>query len=111
MPDAPVYLVATGGNPGLSASNPNLAEMAALGSCATLKANASTTFIQMNELTTVGAVYALAPFMTGLASLGTSATNSPGLSFAFADVNVLVNNATGTVGGTALPSGAHHPQR
>ncbi len=105
-PDAPVYLVATGGNPGLSSNNPNLAEMAALGSCATLKANAATTFIQMNELTTVGAVYALAPFMSGLSRVGALQTNTAGLNLAFADVNVLVNNSTGTVGGPALPTGA-----
>ena len=108
-PDAPVYLVATGGNPGLSANNPNLAEMAALGSCNTLKANAAKTFIQMNELTTVGAIYALAPFMAGIANLGSSAANTTGLALAFADVNVLVNNSTGTVGGTALPTGATLP--
>ena len=108
-PDAPVYLVASGGNPGLSANNPNLAEMAALGSCSALKANAATTFIQMNELTTVGAVYALAPFMSGVANLGTSPQNSLGLNLAFADVNALVNNATGAASGPALPAGATLP--
>lgn len=109
VPDAPVYLVATGGNPGVSASNPNLAEMAALGSCSALQANASTTFIQMNEITTVAAAYALAPFMTGITGMSTSAANTAGLNFAFADVNQLVNNATGTSPGTALPPGARLP--
>ena len=109
VPDAPVYLVATGGNPGISASNPNLAEMAALGSCSALQANASTTFVQMNEVTTVAAAYALAPFMTGIAGMSTSPGNTAGLNFAFADVNQLVNNATGTSPGTALPPGAILP--
>jgi hypothetical protein len=109
MPDAPVYLVANGGNPGGSASNPNLTEMAALGSCSALQANASTTFIAINELTTVAAAYALAPFMTGIAGMSTSPGNTTGLNFAFADVNQLVNNATGTSPGTALPPGAILP--
>ena len=106
VPDAPVYLVATGGSPGLSASNPNLTEMAALGSCSALQSNASTTFVQLNEVTTVAAAYALAPFMTGIAGMSTSPGNTAGLNFAFADVNQLVNNATGTSPGTALPPGA-----
>ena len=109
VPDAPVYLVATGGNPGTSASNPNLALMAALGSCSALQADASTTFIQMNEVTTVAAAYALAPFMTGVGGMSTSPANTAGLNFAFADVDQLVNNAIGTSPGTALPPGATFP--
>ncbi|MGA7155737.1 MAG: hypothetical protein WBY53_02755 [Acidobacteriaceae bacterium] len=109
VPDAPVYLVATGGNPGLSASNPNLAEMAALGSCSALQAS-DTTVVKMNEVTTVAAAYALAPFMTGIASMSTSPSNTAGLNFAFADVNQLVNNATGTSPGADLPPGASLPR-
>ncbi len=109
VPDAPVYLVATGGNPGLAASNPNLAVMAALGSCSALQANASTTFVDMNELTTVAAAYALAPFMTGIAGMSTSPGNTVGLNFAFTDFNQLVNNATGASPGLTLPAGAILP--
>jgi hypothetical protein len=109
MPDAPVYLVASGGNPGLSASNPNLSEMAALGSCSAIQAHASTTVVHLNELTTVAAAYALAPFMTGIAGMSTSPSNTTGLNFAFADVNQLVDNATGASPGTALPQGAILP--
>lgn len=108
-PDAPVYLVASGGNPGGSAINSNLALMAALGSCNALQANASNTFIQLNEVTTVAAAYALAPFMTGLAGMSTSSGNLLGLNLAFADVNQLVDNATGISPGPALPSGAILP--
>ena len=108
-PDAPVYLVASGGNTGGSASNPNLTEMAALGSCSALQANTSTTVAKINEVTTVAAAYALAPFMTGVAGMGTSPGNASGLNFAFADVNQLVNNATGRSPGTALPEGAVLP--
>lgn len=109
VPDAPVYLVVTGGDPGLSTSNPNLALMAALGSCSALQANASTTFVQINEVTTVAAAYALAPFMTGVAGMSTSPSNTAGLNLAFEDVNQLVNYATGTSPGTALPTGAILP--
>ena len=109
VPDAPVYLVANGGNPGGSASNPNLTLMVALGSCSVLQADASTTFIQINELTTVAAAYALAPFMNGIAGMSTSPGNTTGLNLAFADVNQLVNNATGASPGTALPTGAILP--
>jgi hypothetical protein len=107
-PTTEVYLVSTGGNPGLvpAASNPNLALMAALGPCGSLNAN---TFINMNELTTVASVWALAPFMTGIANIGTSATNSAGLTNAFATVNKLVNTVTGTVPGLLLPVGATAP--
>ncbi|MBW4038332.1 MAG: hypothetical protein HIU91_05530 [Acidobacteria bacterium] len=105
-PDAPVYLVAAGGSTGGSAANPNLTEMVALGSCNALQSNASTTVARINEVTTVAAAYALAPFMTGVADMGTSPSNETGLNFAFADVNQLVDNATGRSPGTDLPQGA-----
>ena len=56
-----VYIVATGGNPGL-AGNTNsgaLALMAALGSCSSVLANASTTFINLNEVTTLPGAWSL----------------------------------------------------
>jgi hypothetical protein len=103
-----VYLVATGGNPGLpgNASNPNIALMAALGSCGLLTNNS---FISMNELTTVASVWALSPFLSGIANVGSSASNTVGLSNAFNSVNMLVNIATGTPSGPALPAGATIP--
>lgn len=62
-PGDQVFLVATGGNPGNSGNqvNPNLVMMAALGSCSGLT---SSTFITMNEVTTVASAYALASFFT-----------------------------------------------
>ena len=102
-----VYLVATGGNPGLkSGVNANLALMAALGPCGRLS---SATGIDMNELTTVATVWALSPFMTGIANIGTSAGNAQGLANAFAVVDELVNISAGTVSGPALPVGAILP--
>ena len=96
-----LYLVATGGNPGLApgTNNPALALMAALGPCSlhggqyTLDPNA---FISVNEVTTVASVYSLAAFMGGDAThLGASSTNAVGLANSFLLVNNLVNTTTG----------------
>jgi hypothetical protein len=102
-----VYLVATGGNPGPTApANPNIALMAALGPCGNLSGS---TNVAINEITTVGSVWALSPFMTGIANIGTSSTNPKGLTNAFATVNKLVNTGNGVVPGPALPVGASVP--
>ena len=110
-----VYLVGTGGDPvagnsgGNTAVNSNLALMVALGSCGNLN---SSTHIHMNELTTVAAVWALSPFMSGSTTsylnIGTSSTNAAGLQLAFAASNEVVNTSTGTFPGN-LPSGATLP--
>ncbi len=99
-----VYIVASGGNSG-GGVNANLAMMTALGSCGNL---ASTSFISINEVTTVATAYALSPFMTSVANVGTSATNTAGLANAFATVNRLANTGSGTSAGT-LPAGAVAP--
>jgi streptogramin lyase len=100
-----LYLVATGGNAG-PGTNPNSALMAGLGDCASLT---STRFTLLDEVTTVASVYALAPFMSGAASLGAPASNLQGLARAFSSINKLVNTTTGVAPGTALPSGAVAP--
>lgn len=105
-----VYIVATGGNPGLTAGTNNaaLAMMAALGSCGNLT---SSTFIDIDEVTTVASVFALAPFMSagGGANLGSTSTNAQGLVNAFATVNNLVNTSNGFAPGPSLPTGATAP--
>ncbi len=105
-----VYLVATGGNPGLPQGTRNeaLALMAALGPCGNLT---SSTQVVINEVTTVASVWALAPFMSAGAgaNLGTSSTNTQGLANAFATVDNLVNTTTGTAPGPNLPTGATAP--
>ncbi len=105
-----LYIVATGGNPGLApgTNNSALAEMTALGPCSlhggqyTLDPNS---FIMINEVTTVASVYALAAFMGADAThLGTSSTNAVGLANAFQAVNNLVNTTTGAAL-TVTPAG------
>jgi hypothetical protein len=102
-----VYIEAVGGSPDgvLADNNPNVIMLAALGLCSNLS---SSSYITMNELTTVASVWALAPFMTGPTNIGTSASNSVGLSNAFASVNTLVNVGTGYIN-TSLPAGATIP--
>jgi hypothetical protein len=92
-----VYITANGGNPGLNAGTNNsaISLMTALSDCNTLKANAATTFITINEVTTVASVYALAQFISknGIGAYGYS---NQGLLNAFATVNNLVNTSMGT---------------
>lgn len=92
-----VYIVALGGNPGVGQNNAAIAMMAALGNCGDLLASGANRFIFMNEITTVAAAWALAPFMTGPANLGASSTNALGLGNAFLDAALLANTTTGNV--------------
>jgi hypothetical protein len=104
---AQVYLTATGGNPGFSGqvNNAALSMMAALGPCGNLT---SSTFVNINELTTVAAVWALAPFTSSATGISTSVTNSTGLANAFASAAKVVSVGSGTTPG-ALPTGATLP--
>jgi sugar lactone lactonase YvrE len=90
-----VYLVATGGNSG-SGTNSNMTLVAALGQCSNLTPS---TTILVNELTTVAAAYALAPFSTGYLNVG--GTNATALDTAFQTANVLVVSSTGVAGSGA----------
>jgi hypothetical protein len=104
-PGQQFYIVSVGGNPGAGV-NSAAALMAGLGDCSNLNAN---TFIQINEVTTVATAYALAPFMADYAHVGSSATNTAGLSRAFQNVNKLANISSGFAGGPMLPAGATLP--
>lgn len=97
-PTTLVYLTASGGNPGLASENPQIALIAALGECGNLNPN---TYIVINEMTTVAAVWPLAPFMVDLTHIGSSSTNDAGIRNAFltaaAISNFSVAGAFGTV--------------
>lgn len=97
-----VYLVSTGGNPGLTAgtNNQTLAMMAALGPCGNLS---SSTNIVVNELTTVGSIAALANYMTSYSAIGSGPADSSALQSAFSAVNEYANTSLGAVPGPTLP--------
>jgi len=100
-----VYITSTGGNPGLAPGTNNSAIVmaSALGSCATLLANAATTYVYIDEVTTAATAIALAQYFTP--TFGATSTDSfgapnttqaqVGITNAFATVNNLVNTTTG----------------
>lgn len=106
--DSQVYLVATGGNSG-NGTNSAISFIAPLGDCNTLRTQAATTFLQINEITSIAAIYALAPYMTNYSHVGAPTANNAGLINAVANFNNLVNLSTGSPGGANLPSGATVP--
>ncbi len=91
-PSDELYVVATGGNPGLAAgtNNSSLALAATLGPCSSVNGS---TFIDINEATTIATAYALSGFMTNATHVatGTDAAALTGLTNAFATANNLVN--------------------
>jgi glucuronoarabinoxylan endo-1,4-beta-xylanase len=99
-----VYLLATGGNPGLAPGTNNTAIdlIAALGSCTSLT---NSTFINVNEVTTVAAVAALLPYMTSPTGIGSGTSDASGLSAAFTLASQYASTVTGTAPGTSVPAG------
>jgi hypothetical protein len=93
-----VYLVATGGDPtganSSSINNQYIAMMAALGPCGNLS---SSTGVVLNEVTTVGAVYALNQFMAAPSGAAASTYSSQG--GATSGVAVNIGASSGPVGG------------
>src|SRR5208282_6420564 len=84
-----LFLVASGGNPGLAPGTNNSAAVLtnAIGPCNSLP----TGNININEVTTVATEFALAGLSTDHLHVGTSSTNIVGLTNAFATVNNLVS--------------------
>lgn len=101
-----VYVVSTGGSPAaVGAENPDATLMTLLGPCSTL---ANTTSIQLNEVTTIASVYALAPYMSGPAAIGSSPDQAQALVDAATLASELANLQTGTSPGT-VPAGEAAP--
>jgi hypothetical protein len=96
-----VYLVSIGGNPG-SGTNANLVMMAALGQCSSLT---SSTFIYISEVTSVGTVAALYPYMSSALGVGSGPTDAAAFATAFGNVSEYTNTSTGTAPGPNLPGG------
>lgn len=102
-PTSEVYLASSGGNPGLSSGTNNaaLSLMAAVGPCGDLS---SSTYVAMNELTTVGAAAALSNYATSYSSVGSGSSDASQLQTAFLTANQYTNTTTGSVPGETLPS-------
>ena len=98
-----VYIVATGGNPGLTAGTNNnaLVLVAALGNCSSVSAS---THVIINEVTTIAAAYALSGFAGTGVNIGTSSTNPLGLQHAFQNAANIVDSSSGNARSTT-PAG------
>ena len=105
-----VYLVATGGNPGITtgSTNPQIALMTALGPCGNLSA---TTRVEINEVTTVAGAFALAPYMQSFAKAGSNTTDFPMMADAFTMAAELANTGTGGTPGVGVPTGQVVPSQ
>jgi hypothetical protein len=104
-----VYLLALGGNAG-AGPNSSIALITAPGSCATLQTNAASTFLNIDEVTTVVSIYALVPFISSPQSIGAPTTDATGLANAFALIANTVNLATGTANTTTPIASGTIPQ-
>ncbi len=96
-PNTQVYLYALGGNPGAGV-NSAAGLLAALGSCpASGSFLASLPFIQVNEVTTIAAAYAMAGFATDATHVSSSGTPlaQTGIANAFANATNLADITTG----------------
>ena len=69
----------------------------------------ASTFIHINELTTIAAVWSLAPFMSSYSSIGSGPTDTAALASAFTLASEYVNTTTGTSPGLNVPAGATVP--
>ena len=89
-----VYLLATGGNPGLGSgtNNTRISLAAGLGPCSLLE---SSSYFSVNELTTVAMAYSLAAFTTSETSIGSTSAFAVGIGNAFTNIPNLVNPTTG----------------
>ena len=88
-----VYMVAMGGNPGLTGSvnNSAIVQMAGLGECpATGNLAAQVPYVVINEVTTVAFAYSVAGFATNAFNVSADASGATALANAFANANNIV---------------------
>ncbi len=101
------YIVSRGGTvAGASSPNPNAVLMTAIGPCSGISSGEK--FV-VDEATTVAAVEALAPFYAVGGAIGATATNTLGLTNAFATAATLADPVAGASPGSTLPSNASSP--
>lgn len=113
QPQAMVYVLAVGGNPGLAAGqeNADLALMTGLGSCDALLANAASTHIAVNEVTTVVTVYQLSGFLAGAFQLSYDGSQDglQQISAAFASIQQMADTNSGVARSKTLQGDATVP--
>jgi hypothetical protein len=107
LPTTPshLYIVATGGSPGVGLPiNSDIALMAVLDNCTASSTLSTSLFININEVTTMASVFALQPFLAAPASANSAAPNigAPSTAYAalqngFETTNNLANFQTGQV--------------
>ncbi|HEV2578013.1 MAG TPA: hypothetical protein VGU25_12455 [Acidobacteriaceae bacterium] len=111
-----VYMVAVGGNPGLSGTvnNTAIVQMAALGQCpASGSMAAQVPYLVINEVTTVAFAYSVGGFATTAYNVSSDVAGETALANAFANANNIVNLWYGQAatttnwygGGLASPNG------
>lgn len=105
-----VYLLSSGGNPGLAngTNNSAIQEIALLGQCGSLGPN---TFISLNEVTTVAALSAIYPYFAAPTAIGSGSIDAGALSNAFTLAQQFANTSTGQSPGTGVPSGYSVPSQ
>lgn len=108
-PTTQVYLLATGGNPGLGAgvNNQAITLIAAVGNCSSITTNS---FFSLNEVTTAAFVMATQQFTTGVNNVGAPAGNATGLATAFALAQDLASTSGGTARATNIAGTGSVPQ-
>lgn len=89
-----VYMVALGGNPGITGTvnNTSIVQMAALAQCpAAGNLAAQVPYLVINEVTTVAFAYSMSGFATNAFNVSSSATGATALANAFANAGNIVN--------------------
>jgi hypothetical protein len=100
------YITFSGGNSGAGVSNPNILLMAALGPCYNLP---NIPFVIVNEVTTVGAAYALAGFTSISSSTsGGVTTNAVNITSSATNYATNIPGQTGSIGTIYHPVGLQH---
>ena len=100
-PSSLVYIVATGGKMKTYVGKPNssIALMAALGPCANLDSQGS---ITVDELTTIGSIWPLAPYIKSYTQIGSNSVSGQAFEAPMETVDKLVSVANGIAPGPML---------
>jgi hypothetical protein len=110
-PNTQVYLYALGGNPGAGV-NSAVGLLATLGNCPAAGSFASTTFVWVNEVSTIAAAYAISGFASDATHVSSSGTAlaQVGIANAFANAANLASLSTGAALSTTPAGNGVVPQ-